>query len=161
MPLRDIFRKKTDRHKAGGAATKETDVVADEASDDIPFGLDVWVEGVDPIVEYISLKDFYLSTAANRWVGFSIVAIHGLNGHRDKTWTAKNGVNWLRDASMLSAIIPNARIMSWGYNANTHSTEGLSAMYLYDHAQNLVSDLSLHRRRDKVGKSFIIIDSLA
>jgi hypothetical protein len=47
--------------------------------------------------------------------------------------------------------------MSWGYDANTHSTEGLSAMYLYDHAQNLVSDLSLHRRRDKVGKSFIII----
>jgi len=52
---------------------------------------------------------------------------------------------------MLSAIIPNARIMSWGYDANTHSTKELSAMYLYDHAQKLVSDLSLHRRGDKVG----------
>jgi hypothetical protein len=62
---------------------------------------------------------------------------------------------------MLSAMIPNARIMSWGYDANTHSTKGLSAMYLYDHAQNLVSDLSLHRRMDQVGKSFIIIDCFA
>lgn len=81
---------------------------------------------------------------------FSIVAIHGLNGHRRKTWTARNGVNWLRDPNMLPDIIPNARIMSWGYDASTHSTKELSAMYLYDHAQKLVSDLSLHRRIDKV-----------
>ena len=57
--LRKIFGRKTDNTKAGEAATTEdTDVVADEASDDIPFGLDVWVEGVDPIVEYISLAFF-------------------------------------------------------------------------------------------------------
>ncbi len=62
---------------------------------------------------------------------------------------------------MLSAIIPNARIMSWGYDANTHSTKGLSAMYLYEHAQNLVSDLSLLRKTDKVVNSLIIINSLA
>jgi hypothetical protein len=92
-----------------------------EAPDDVPFGLDVWVEGVDPIVD--------------------IVAIHGLNGHREKTWTTKSKLNWLRDANMLSAIIPNARIMSWGYDANTHSTKGLSAMYLYDYAQNLVRSM--------------------
>ena len=54
---------------------------------------------------------------------------------------------------MLPAVIPNARIMSWGYDANTHSTKQLSAMYLYDHAQKLVSDLSLHRRMDKVDNS--------
>jgi hypothetical protein len=50
---------------------------------------------------------------------------------------------------MLSAVIPNARI-SWGYDANTHSTKRLSAMYLYDHAQKLVSDLCLFRQIDKV-----------
>jgi len=54
---------------------------------------------------------------------------------------------------MLPAVIPNARIMSWGYDANTHSTKQLSAMYLYDHAQKLVSDLSLLRRTDKVDNS--------
>ncbi|KIN02724.1 hypothetical protein OIDMADRAFT_120076 [Oidiodendron maius Zn] len=133
MDLRNIFRKKTDGKKEGEAATtKDTDVVAEEAPDDIPFGLDIWVEGVDPVVD--------------------IVAIHGLNGHQKKTWTAKNKVNWLRDANMLPANIPNARIMSWGYDANTHSTKELSAMHLYDHGQTLVSDLSLHRRTDKGGQ---------
>ena len=54
---------------------------------------------------------------------------------------------------MLPAVIPNARIMSWDYDANTHSMKELSAMYLYDHVQKLVSDLSLHRRMDKVDTS--------
>jgi len=57
---------------------------------------------------------------------------------------------------MLPAVIPNARIMSWGYDANTHSTKQLSAMYLYDQAQKLVSDLSLHRRMDKTDTRPII-----
>jgi len=57
MGLRDIFKKKADSERAGEAATtEETDVVADESPDDIPFGLDVWVEGVDPTVEYDSLE---------------------------------------------------------------------------------------------------------
>ncbi len=77
----------------------------------------------------------------------SIVAVHGLNGHREKTWTANN-VNWLRD--FLPPDIPNARIFSWGYNANTHSTSTISAPYLYDHAKTLVSDLCLKRRLTKV-----------
>ena len=65
--LREIFGRKTDNKKAGEVATTEdTDVVADEAPDDIPFGLDVWVEGVDPIVEYILLAILYSLTAANR-----------------------------------------------------------------------------------------------
>jgi hypothetical protein len=50
--LREIFVRKTDNTKAGeDATTEDTDLVADEAPDDIPFGLDVWVEGIDPIVE--------------------------------------------------------------------------------------------------------------
>jgi hypothetical protein len=61
-----------------------------------------------------------------------------------------NKVNWLRDAIMLPTIIPNARILSWGYDANTHSTEESSKIYLDKHAQNLVADLSLLRERDKV-----------
>ena len=66
MDLRNIFRKKTDGKKVGEAATTEdTDVVAEEAPDDIPFGLDVWVEGVDPVVEYIPLAVLYSLTAAN------------------------------------------------------------------------------------------------
>jgi hypothetical protein len=51
----------------------------------------------------------------------SIVAVHGLNGHRDKTWTAANDVYWLRD--LLSSNIPNARIFCWRYDANTHGDD--------------------------------------
>ncbi|CAN9218325.1 unnamed protein product [Alternaria alternata] len=46
-----------------------------------------------------------------------IVAVHGLNGHREKTWTTSGGVNWLRE--LLPHDLPNARILSWGYDANT------------------------------------------
>ena len=48
-----------------------------------------------------------------------IIAIHGLNGHYRRTWTAvsKSGreYNWLQD--FLPKQTPNARIMSYGYNS--------------------------------------------
>ncbi|KAF2008310.1 hypothetical protein BU24DRAFT_360647, partial [Aaosphaeria arxii CBS 175.79] len=74
----------------------------------------------------------------------SIVAVHGLNGHRDKTWTAANGTHWLRD--LLPKDNPNARIFCWGYDANTHG-ERVSHQFLHDHAEQLVSDLCLKRKR--------------
>ncbi|MCJ1429258.1 hypothetical protein MMC29_007171 [Sticta canariensis] len=92
----------------------------------LPYGLKVLAEGTDPILD--------------------IVAVHGLNGHREKTWTANNDgdVNWLSD--FLPSDIPNARILTWGYDANTQSTSRISAQHLYDHAKTLVSDLCLKRR---------------
>ncbi|KAI1635977.1 hypothetical protein F4809DRAFT_650828 [Biscogniauxia mediterranea] len=89
-----------------------------------PQGLEVVFEGDNPIVD--------------------IVAIHGLNGHREKTWTAKNGVHWLRD--LLPTDLPQARICCWGYDANVYSTASLSKLLLYDHARALVSDLSRKRK---------------
>ncbi|EXM13252.1 hypothetical protein FOTG_18293 [Fusarium oxysporum f. sp. vasinfectum 25433] len=89
-----------------------------------PQGLDVLSEGTDPIVD--------------------IVAIHGLNGHREKTWTAEDGIHWLRD--LLPDDAPRARILSWGYDANTHAASGTSSLFLYDHARTLVSDLSRKRK---------------
>ncbi|SLM35870.1 Ribosomal protein S5 domain 2-type fold, partial [Lasallia pustulata] len=92
----------------------------------LSYGLIVLAEGPDPALD--------------------IVAVHGLNGHHEKTWTTNN-VNWLRD--LLPSDIPNARILSWGYDANTHSTSQISGQYLYDHARTLVSDLCLKRRLTK------------
>ncbi|KAG7403952.1 Nephrocystin-3 [Fusarium oxysporum f. sp. raphani] len=89
-----------------------------------PQGLNVLSEGTDPIVD--------------------IVAIHGLNGHREKTWTAENGIHWLRD--LLPDDAPRARILSWGYDANTHAASGTSSLFLYDHARTLVADLSRKRK---------------
>lgn len=161
MGLRDVFKKKSAGTKAGEASageasageastTEDADSETVKKSDHSPLGLDVLVEGVEPTVEYIPPVYYRSLAATDVFLGSSIVAIHGLNGHREKTWTAANQVNWLRDANMLPSIVPNARIMSWGYDANTHSTKELSGMYLYEHANKLVSDLSLLRRMNKV-----------
>jgi hypothetical protein len=62
---------------------------------------------------------------------------------------APNGVHWLRD--LLTSDIPNARILSWGYDANTYSNSRVSCQYLYNLARSLVSDLCLERRLTNVG----------
>jgi hypothetical protein len=159
--LRDILTSRSDGNAGEATVANPADRTTTAPLDDTAWGLDVLVEGVDAVVEYVPsscplceyqpLSPYFLySQQLMSCPGSSIVAIHGLNGHREETWTAKNNVNWLRHPNMLPEYIPNARIMSWGYDANTHSTKELSAMYLYDHAQKLVADLSLHRRLDKV-----------
>jgi hypothetical protein len=66
MSLRKFFRKKADSADGGEVATtKNTNVIANEAPD-IPLGLDVWVEGVNPVVEYISREEFYSLIANSR-----------------------------------------------------------------------------------------------
>ncbi|XEU97663.1 hypothetical protein FSHL1_002949 [Fusarium sambucinum] len=101
-----------------------------------PQGLEIVSEGSNPIID--------------------IVVIHGLNGHREKTWTAKNGVHWLRD--LLRIDIPEARILSWGYDAKTHaaSSSDTSCAFLYDHARTLVSDLNRRRMLTKTSERPII-----
>ncbi|KAK8016653.1 hypothetical protein PG993_014842 [Apiospora rasikravindrae] len=88
------------------------------------FGLKVLAEGTDPSID--------------------IVAVHGLNGHREKTWEADSGVLWLRD--FLPEDFDDARIMTFGYNAATHSPEHISSHSLHDHGQKLVGALAIKRR---------------
>ncbi|KIM75579.1 hypothetical protein PILCRDRAFT_670138 [Piloderma croceum F 1598] len=73
-----------------------------------------------------------------------IIAIHGLDGHCEKSWTAENGVLWLRD--LLPVDIPRARIFTYGYDAYTRGREQVTDHSLYDHAQNLISHLANKRR---------------
>jgi len=49
----------------------------------------------------------------------SIIALHGLGGDAFKTWTDKQGHLWLRDS--LPGHIPDARIMTFGYDSATWS----------------------------------------
>ncbi|CCA76425.1 related to tetratricopeptide repeat domain protein-Neosartorya fischeri [Serendipita indica DSM 11827] len=72
-----------------------------------------------------------------------IIAIHGLDGHRERTWTAGNGVLWLRD--LLSIDIPNARILVYGYDADTRSRECVSTQTIYQHADKFLKSLSRQR----------------
>ncbi|MCJ1347902.1 hypothetical protein MMC31_006132, partial [Peltigera leucophlebia] len=91
-----------------------------------PFGLKILAEGIDPVLD--------------------IVAIHGINGGREETWTVK-GQNWLRD--FLPQKITNARIYSWGYDAITHSPSQISHQHIYEHANTLLSNLYDERRISK------------
>jgi hypothetical protein len=50
----------------------------------------------------------------------------------------------------LAARPANARILSWGYDANMHSGSRVSCQYLFDHARTLVSDLCLERQITEV-----------
>ncbi|CCA76355.1 hypothetical protein PIIN_11895 [Serendipita indica DSM 11827] len=97
------------------------------------FGFLELASGTDPIVD--------------------IVAIHGLDGHREKTWTAESGVLWLRD--LLPADIPNARILVYGYDADTRSRECVSTQTIYQHADKFVKSL-LRQRSDNPRVSSVL-----
>ncbi|KAK8106646.1 hypothetical protein PG999_010005 [Apiospora kogelbergensis] len=63
---------------------------------------------------------------ATRRTTVDVVALHGLRAESPKTWIAwKDGksaasgeVNWLRDREMLPAVIPQARILTYDWNAS-------------------------------------------
>ena len=68
-----------------------------------------------------------------------VVAVHGLNGHHEKSWTASNGVNWLVD--QLPTDLPNMRVYTWGYNASTEGNDPDGAPSLQRISEELVSKL--------------------
>jgi hypothetical protein len=71
-----------------------------------------------------------------------LVAIHGLGGHYNDTWTdANTNQNWLRD--FLPEQIPQARIMSWGYNSAVFGTPSVGNITSF--AQALLNDLKGYR----------------
>lgn len=81
------------------------------------WGLKVLLEprNKDNIIEYFThyLVQPILSPC-------SIVAVHGIGADPKDTWTIKKGgsrVDWLQDEAMLPKLVPNARIMRFGYNA--------------------------------------------
>ncbi|KAF8528144.1 hypothetical protein BU17DRAFT_30429, partial [Hysterangium stoloniferum] len=73
---------------------------------------------------------------------FSIVAIHGLDGASEASFTAKNDVLWLRD--LLPTVITNARILTYGYDARTRG-ENISQLDLDDLSTDFIAKLSTFR----------------
>ncbi|KAL8859328.1 MAG: hypothetical protein Q9178_004266 [Gyalolechia marmorata] len=78
-----------------------------------------------------------------------IVFVHGLTGHRHRTWTAPGATEpWPK--VLLPQAIPNARIITYGYDADVvHWTSTAGQNTTREHAQNLVNDLCNHRTRTK------------
>jgi hypothetical protein len=65
-------------------------------------------------------------------------------GRREQSLNGHNGVHRLRD--LLPTDLPHARILCWGYDANTHD-ERVS----HNHARSLVADFCLEGRLSKEG----------
>ncbi|CAG7845892.1 COMPASS-like H3K4 histone methylase component WDR5B {ECO:0000303/PubMed:19567704} Short=AtWDR5B {ECO:0000303/PubMed:19567704} [Serendipita indica DSM 11827] len=73
-----------------------------------------------------------------------VVAIHGLDGHREGTWTTDSGVLWLR--RFLPVSLPNARVLTYGYDADTQNETCVSTQNIHGHAQKLAQSLSRMRK---------------
>ncbi len=81
----------------------------------------------------------------------SVVAINGLGAHSEDTWCKKvttdgdcRYVNWLEAPEMLQAVIPNTRIMRYGYQSIWYGTEAIKQR-ASTVALRLLSTLDDHR----------------
>lgn len=82
--------------------------------------------------------------------------LHGLTGHREKTWTAANATEpWPK--SLPATDIENARLITYRYDADVvHWTTPAGQNTVREHAQNLVNDLCDLRARTNTSKIPII-----
>lgn len=105
----------------------ETDA---DANEDAPYGIKVLV-----------------ARPGDRHGYLDIVAIHGLNGHREKTWTDRTtGLNWLSNDQCLPKDIPHARVLSFGYNSKTYFSRSNSDVREF--ASDLLAEIQASRRTE-------------
>ncbi|KAF4637162.1 hypothetical protein G7Y89_g907 [Cudoniella acicularis] len=62
-----------------------------------------------------NIGSLVLSSPSKNDVAFDIWLIHGLTGDRHKTWLHPNGTYW---PSLLTSDFPQARVITYGYDAN-------------------------------------------
>ncbi|KAJ5626814.1 tetratricopeptide and DUF676 domain protein [Penicillium herquei] len=82
-------------------------------------------------------------STANDQVNVDIVLVHGLNGDAFSTWTVEKPKRCFWPGDLLPPLLPNARIMTFGYNANLfhESVDGRIAEF----AENLLAELHAER----------------
>ncbi|KXH55001.1 hypothetical protein CNYM01_03401 [Colletotrichum nymphaeae SA-01] len=88
----------------------------------------------------------------------SIVFIHGLKGHREKTWTSDNASDpWPK--ALLPSEIPNARVLAYGYDADVaKATDMVSVSRIRDHAATFLKRLTNFRdRTDSSARPIIFV----
>ncbi|PGH08456.1 hypothetical protein AJ80_07855 [Polytolypa hystricis UAMH7299] len=93
-----------------------------------------------------------------------IIFVHGLFGNPQHTWTGKKTdsetkkteeVFWVQQ--LLPAVLPNARIFTWGYDADvTHLLSNSSQATIFEHSRTLLSDISDERITEEDEKRGII-----
>ncbi|KAF8525531.1 hypothetical protein BU17DRAFT_41650, partial [Hysterangium stoloniferum] len=84
-----------------------------------------------------------------------IVFIHGLDGHRVKSYThTRSGEMWLRN--FLPSDLRQARILSFGYDGYTEHRNQFSEGTLSDHGRGLLKKLA-QARIDKEDQPIIFV----
>ncbi|KAF1990458.1 NACHT-domain-containing protein [Aulographum hederae CBS 113979] len=94
-----------------------------------------------------------------------VVAIHGLDTGSPRTWIAyavekdirSRAVHWLEDDDMLPSVIPNARIFTYDWNANTF--KGAAEDNLPGHATAFLDKLKQKRHLNAQGRPIIFVAS--
>ncbi|KAI9761363.1 MAG: hypothetical protein M1840_001959 [Geoglossum simile] len=114
------------------------------------LGINLLHEPVDSIVEYVN------AFAAKGESCLNIIFVHGLNGHREKSWRANHATDpWPR--TLLPAEIPNARILTFGHPAYVANWRGVvSQNRIGDHAINLLNAIATYREDDETNDRPII-----
>lgn len=80
----------------------------------------------------------------------SIVFVHGLRGHRTKTWT-KDGICWPKELLSKEQALSHVRVLAFGYDANVVKLGGrVSLNSLFEHSISLLNGLSRQRKQDAV-----------
>jgi hypothetical protein len=88
-----------------------------------------------------------------------IILVHGLNGRPDATWTASNGTFWPLDLLPAALRGVPANILVYGYNADVysrHNDHSASSQFIHQHAQTLITSLTLFRRGEGTSRNPII-----
>lgn len=89
--------------------------------------------------------------------------VHGLTGHRTKTWTApkttsSGSVCW--PSELLPTSIDNARIITFGYDASVvHFWTLASQNRIFDHAKALCGSLGSLREKTQTVSSCKIVSN--
>src|SRR5271167_4583271 len=60
--IRNLLVRKSDKKTGQAAAVDDVDDAVDDSLNDTALGLDIWVQCVNPIVEYVSLIVFSVSS---------------------------------------------------------------------------------------------------
>lgn len=70
-----------------------------------------------------------------------VIFVHGLMGHRSRTWETKSGEFWLQ---WLEGRLPQIRVWSYGYNAHTISgSQDFFHLYATHFLKEVSSQLSV------------------
>ncbi|RFU24235.1 hypothetical protein B7463_g12105, partial [Scytalidium lignicola] len=131
-----LFRHPAGAHNAASASSSPTTSTASLPRKAFPCGIKLLHSAENSVVD--------------------IIFIHGLTGDREKTWTAK-GATAPWPQSLLPAKIPNARVLTFGYDAYVADWRGMVSMNrIGDHSMNLLTAVATCREEDDTNNRPII-----